>query len=126
VGDHRRPDSLAPDFELVDGRGAERVAGGDQDVAAKLLVIGGELGDRRRLADSVDADDHDHEGDAALQDLHPAVATGTLQKRDHLLAQDLAGEEGIADTVLPDPAFQVSDELLADVPADVGLDEEHL
>ena len=126
VGDHRRPDPLAPDLELVDRRGAEGVAGGDEDVAAELLVIGGELGDRGRLADAVDADDHDHEGNAALQDLDPAVAAGALQQGDHLLAQDLAGEEGIADTVLSDPRLQVADELLADVPADVGLDEEHL
>src|SRR5215217_4266097 len=124
--DHRRPDPLAPDFELVDRRGAEGVAGGDEDVAAKPLVIGGQLGDRGRLADAVDADDHDHEGDAALQDLHPAIATGTLQKRDHLLAQNLAGEQGIGDTVLTHPRLQVANKFLADVPADVGLNEEHL
>src|SRR5215204_1079730 len=126
VGDHRRPDPLAPDFELVDRRRAEGVAGGDEDVTAKPLVIGGKFGDRGRLADSVDADDHDDEGNAALQNLYPAVATGALQQGDHLLAQDLAGEEGIADTVLADPRLQIADELLTDVPADVGLDEEHL
>jgi hypothetical protein len=61
-----------------------------------------------------------------LQDLYPAVATGALQQGDHLLAQDLASEEGIGDSVLADSRLQVADQLLADVPADVGLDEEHL
>ena len=103
VGDHRRPDPLAPHLQLVDRRGAEGIAGGDEDVAAKPLVIGGELGDRGRLADAVDADDHDHEGHAALQDFHPAIAAGALQQGDHLLAQNLAGEQGIADAVLADP-----------------------
>ena len=117
---------LAPDLELVDGGGAEGVAGGEQDRCGRsVLVVVGELGDRGRLADAVDADDQDHEGDAALEDLDLAVARGELEQLDHLLAQDLAGEARVDDALLVDPAAQLGDEFLADVPADVGLDQEH-
>ena len=92
VGDDRHAQALAPDLELVDGGGAEGVAGRQHDRAAELLVVGDQLGDRGGLADAVDADDHDHEGHAALQDLHLAVAGRQLQQLDHLLAQDLAGD----------------------------------
>ena len=90
------------------------------------LVVGGQLGDRGRLADAVDADDHDDEGHAALQDLHLAIAAGRFQQGDHLLAQDFAGEQRIVDVLLAHACLQIADELLADIPADIGLDEQHL
>ena len=52
--------TLRPDGELVGRRGAERIRRREQDTVALLLELGGELADRRRLADAVDADDkHD-------------------------------------------------------------------
>lgn len=52
--------ALRPDGELVGGRRAERVRGGQEHTVALLLELGSELADRRRLADAVDADDeHD-------------------------------------------------------------------
>ena len=45
--------------QLLDGRGAERVGGGEEDLRAAGLEALRELGDRRRLARAVDADDED-------------------------------------------------------------------
>ena len=50
---HRRADPLAPDLELLDGRGPERVAGGDHHLQAlgaeflRQLADGGGLAARR-------------------------------------------------------------------------------
>ena len=38
AGDHRRADAVAPDLQLLDRRGAERVAGGEQDAIILLLA----------------------------------------------------------------------------------------
>ena len=57
-----RPDDVGagpagPDGELVGGRGAEGVAGGQEDRLALVLEPLGELGDRGRLARAVDPRD---------------------------------------------------------------------
>ncbi len=58
--DHRRAAAAAPDAELIDGGGAERVAGREHDRAALGVELGRELADGRGLAGAVDADDeHD-------------------------------------------------------------------
>ncbi|MEA2511308.1 MAG: hypothetical protein QOJ59_795, partial [Thermomicrobiales bacterium] len=79
-----------------------------------------------RLADAVDADDHDDEWDAALEDLDPAIAGGELEELDHLQSENLAGIGRVFDAVAVDALAELADEALADVPTDVGLDEEHL
>ena len=53
--------ALAPDFELIDGGGAERVAGRQHDLAALGAEFRGELADGRGLAGAVDAGDQDDE-----------------------------------------------------------------
>ena len=58
-GHDRRAGSLAPDFELLDCRGAECVARRQHDRKPALAELGGKLADRRRLAGAVDADDED-------------------------------------------------------------------
>ena len=55
------PLRVAPDLELLDRGGAERVAGGEHDRSALGAELGGELADGRGLARAVDADDQDHE-----------------------------------------------------------------
>ena len=94
--------------------------------AAEALVIGGQLGDRGRLADAVDADDHDHEGHAALQNLDLAVAGRHLQQRDHVVPQDVLGERRSVMRSSSTACLQVFDKLLTDIPAEIGLDQEHL
>ena len=60
--DEVRARALRPDLELLLRRGAVRVGRGDEDGAAVLGELRGELADRRRLAGAVDADDEDHGG----------------------------------------------------------------
>ena len=49
--------ALGPGAELLDGRGAERVAGGHQHRAPESSLLGADLADGRRLADAVDPDE---------------------------------------------------------------------
>ena len=58
--DNLAADPLAPDGQLLDGRGAERVAGGDKDFLALLLESPSQLGDGRGFARTVDAGHHHH------------------------------------------------------------------
>jgi hypothetical protein len=60
AGDDRHADPLGPHLQLADRGGAERVAGDEHHLIILLLQQVRELGDRRRLARSVDADDEDH------------------------------------------------------------------
>ena len=59
--DDRNAVALAPDLQLLDGRGAKGVAGGQHDRVARVLQAVGELADGRGLARAVDADHEDHE-----------------------------------------------------------------
>ncbi len=59
--DHRSADASAPNPQLLDGCRAERVAGPEGDALALVDQLGGELGDRRRLARPVHTDDEDDE-----------------------------------------------------------------
>ena len=63
-------------LQLLDRRGPEGVAGGEQHAIILLEEQVGELGDRRRLAGAVDADDEDHLRPREGVDLEAASATG--------------------------------------------------
>ena len=86
--------AVRPDLQLLDGRGAERVRRPEDDALVQRLQIGGELADRRGLADAVDADDEDHRGARAHAQLFPAgkhPGHGFAQKvKDFLRVLDLA------------------------------------
>jgi hypothetical protein len=58
--DDRDLQALGPERELLDRRGAERVAGAEEDLVALGAQMARELRDRRRLAGAVDPDDQDH------------------------------------------------------------------
>jgi hypothetical protein len=62
LGDDGHVVALAPGHQLLACRGAEGVAGGEEDALAVLLEVLGQLADRGRLAGAVHAGDHDHEG----------------------------------------------------------------
>ena len=62
LGDHGDAVPFAPGGQLLAGRGAEGVAGGEQDALALALEMLGQLADRGGLAGTVDPGDHDHEG----------------------------------------------------------------
>src|SRR5437773_2489417 len=59
-GHHRTAGALAPDLQLLDRGGAERIAGREHYASAGVAVLLGELADRRRLAAAVDPDDQDY------------------------------------------------------------------
>ena len=88
--DHRRPGAVGPNFELVDGCGAERIGGADPDFQSGLGQLCRELADGGGLARAVDADDHHHVG-FALPGVEPEMllrAVRLLHQRHDLLAQD--------------------------------------
>ena len=61
AGDHRASGAGAPDLELLDGGGAERVAGREHDAPALAREPRRELADGRGLARAVDSGDQDDE-----------------------------------------------------------------
>ena len=123
VGDHRHLGPVGPDAELVDGGGAERVRGGEQDGATLGRVAAGELADRRGLAGAVDADDEDDRRTArrppsagsrrdraatssaassvrmAASGAGVAIPAGTLDEVDGEGGADVAGDQRLLDVV---------------------------
>ena len=67
---------LAPDFQLLDRRGAKSVAGGEHYGSSLGAEARGELADRRGLAGAVDADHQDHERLLARRRSASGFATG--------------------------------------------------
>jgi hypothetical protein len=98
AGDDRHAGAVRPDAQLVDRGGPEGVARGEQHRIILLLEEMGELGDRRRLARAVDADDEDH--------LRPGegVDLERLGDRSEDLLQLL--RDHLADRILADPALE--------------------
>ena len=86
-GDDAAPGALAPDLQLLDRGGTERVAGGEHDPVPGIAILARKLADRRRLAAAVDADDEDHVR------LLRRVETQRLHHRLNQ-AHDLGGERG--------------------------------
>ena len=62
------PGTLAPDLQLLDGRGPKRIGGRQDGLAALVCELFRQLGDRRRLARAVDADDEHDVGAVAWLD----------------------------------------------------------
>ena len=76
---------LRPRLELLDGRGAERVGGGQQDSARRASRSGWpELGDGRRLARAVDADDQHDGGHARCGHARPGRRVAGREEREQL------------------------------------------
>src|SRR5690606_32805963 len=98
-------EAVGPDRELVDRGGTERVARAEQHRLALVAEVLAQLGDARRLARAVDADDEDHGrtlGRVANRPvgLRPARGDALLEKRqDFLGLADLAGLPAGADLV---------------------------
>ena len=94
---------LAPDGQLLDGRGPEGVAGGHHHLLAVVLEALGQLGDRGRLARAVDAGDHDDgrpggvEANAGLVGEQLLLELLLDERLD--VAGDLLVEERLADAI---------------------------
>ena len=119
VADHGHPGPLAPELQLVDGGGAEGVAGHHQHALAPGLQEGGQLAQGGGLADAVDAHQQHHLG--ALGDEGPG---GPLpQDPQQLVLQDRLGVDLGATLEL---AAQPGHELLHGGHAQVGLEQQVL
>src|SRR5262245_17737979 len=119
--DHWAVQPLAPDFELVDCRSAECIAGSKHDLPAEALVRSGKLCDGCRFTDTIDAHDHHDKWRSPLQDLDFTISRGEFKEFDHLDAKNFPRFGRVADPVAIHPITQVSDQLLTDVPTDVCL-----
>ena len=98
--DHLGAGALAPDLQLVDGGGAEGVAGREHDASALATETSGELADRRGLAGAVDADDQDDVRLHRRVDLERACDGGQhaldlrLRDRAHVVFADAPSRSG--------------------------------
>ena len=116
--DDRHAVALAPDLQLLDGGGAERVARGEHDLAALAGEAARELADRRRLARAVHADDQ--------HDVGLAVASITQRLRDrredleHRRAQCAEQRVDVAQLLALHALAQRAQDLLGRLDADVG------
>ena len=110
---------LAPDGELLDGGGAEGVAGGEHHPLALLLSAAGELGDRGRLADAVDAHHQGQHGTAA----EDARAGHLVEHVRHLVGEQLAQLGGARRLLLEGVLLDALDQLQGGVDPEVGADE---
>ena len=120
--DDRRADALAPDLQLLDRRGAEGVAGGEQHAIILLLEPVAELADGGGLARAVDADDQD---DVRAREAPDVERLGD-RREDRL---DLLGEDG-AQAALVELLEAAGGDRLADAlrrfGAEVGGDQRFL
>ena len=93
LGDHLRANALAPHFELIDGRGAERVGGGEHDAQALALELMRHLGGGGGLAGAVHPDHQEHMRAACPGARAKSLATGssTLATSDATTSRTASG-----------------------------------
>jgi hypothetical protein len=118
-------DAFTPDLQLIDRGGTECITGGKHHGSAEVLVVLGQLGDGGCLPGAIDAHHEDHERDATLENLDLPIAGGELEKLDHFQPKNFPGIRGIDDVLIADFLLELGNELLAYIPTDIGLDEEH-
>ena len=114
-------EAVAPDGELLDRGGAECVAGAEEHLPVGGEKVGAELADRRRLADTVDADDEDD----------PRAAFRPVERRRsrrfeqgfRLLLERAADGIPVGTRLFADAAALVVDELVGRGDADIGAVE---
>jgi hypothetical protein len=128
VGDDVGTDDLAPRLELLDGGGAEGIAGSYDYFLAVLAVGLGELGDAGGLAGAVHADDEDDGGTGVGRRFFfapdPAFLAARLEDADQFFLEEVADFGGVLDALLLDLELNVGEDLLGGVDAGVGADEE--
>ena len=122
--DHRHVVALAPDLQLLDRSGAERVARGEHDFQSLLLQLPRQLADGRGLAGAVDADDENRERRGSAVDCERLLRwPQDLQQR---AAQRREQRIEIAELLACDLAPQVFEDALRGFDADVGGDQPRL
>ena len=111
---HRDLVAFAPGLELLDGGGAEGVAGGEDHLVAFVAIAAGELADGGGLADAVDADGKDDERLAASDNQR---CFDRLEQADQRLPQRGQQGGGIGELALVHALAQILDQVvLASMP----------
>ncbi len=116
--------ALRPDGELLDGRGAERVAGREHHRQSLALEAPRQLADRRRLARAVHADDQDHV--RLLRPVDGERALDGLQDREQRVGERRLERAGVRELGALDLAVQVRQDDLGRVDPDVGGEQARL
>ncbi|MCY1414227.1 hypothetical protein D9M71_296700 [compost metagenome] len=117
LGDHRDVVALAPHLQLLDGGGAEGVAGGEHDLPALQLQLLRQLADGGGLADAVHADHQDHVG-IALFDLQRLFHRP--QQAGEFFLQRLVQRAAVGQLLARHALGQVLDDHAGRLDADVG------
>ena len=120
LADHLGVGALAPDFELLDGGGAEGVGGAEQNGVAFGLEMRGQFADGGGFARAVDADHHDDGG--RLVDVGERAVVG-LQDFEQIFADEAAQLAGIADQFAVDALADAVENFVGGGDADIGADE---
>jgi hypothetical protein len=128
VSDDRDIDPLSPGPELLDGRGAKGVGGGDDDLLPLLLKRAGELRDARGLAGSVHAYDEDDRGrrDFLARREKRAQSWGAIEDLDQFLFQCGADFVGPLEALLTLALTHGGEDFLGGGQAGVASDEDFL
>jgi hypothetical protein len=116
---HRHPQALAPERELLDGRGAEGVGGGEQHRLPLPERALGELGDRGRLAGAVDADDQRDPGAGSAE----RRLRGVEEQDRHPVDQHLAELQDVERLAPLEVPADLLDQLETGLDAEVGPDQ---
>ena len=115
---------LTPGLQLLDRRGAERIAGREHDRLAFADEAPRQLADRRRFTRTIDAD---HENDERCRLFrHDERLCDRPQYREQLVAQPRAQGLDIAELVAGQPLLEVGDDALAGLDPHVGHHEQRL
>ena len=114
--------ALCPRAELLDGRGAERIAGSHQHRSTDGGLLGADLADRRGLADTVDADEQPHVG-TTWYVLEVERAISARQTVDHLGLQRVEELRGFGDLLRLHLHTQTSEQIVGHSNADIGAQQ---
>jgi hypothetical protein len=119
-----QPQLLAEDAELLDGRGSVDVGRDQEGPEALVLEVPAQLGDARRLAGALEAQDHD---DRRRPGRHGQPVRGAAEQLDQLAVDDLhhllARGEALENLVPHRLLADALDEGADDLEVDVGLEE---
>jgi hypothetical protein len=112
--------ALGPNFELLDGGGAEGVGSAEQDGFAVVLQALGEFADGGGFAGAVDADHHDDP--RRLIGLHQR-AFGGFEHTEQVFLDELAEFRGVVHQVAGDPLADGFEDIGGGADADIGRNQ---
>ena len=124
LGDHRDAVALTPHLQLLDGGGAEGIAGGEHDLLALTLQLLGQLADGGGLAHAVHADHKNHVGLLLGGDQQRLL--DRLEQRAQLFLQGLVQRTAVGQLLARHAFGQAVDDDTGGLDADVGGEQARL